>query len=63
MDESSCHALEIADMPGLVGALDLAGLPSGDVQLPGRRFFGFADGGGPVGYGRRSRSAPRGCTC
>ena len=58
MDESSCHALEIADMPGLVGALDLAGLPSGDVHLPGRHFFGFLEGGGPVGYGGLEGAAP-----
>lgn len=58
MSEPSCRALEDADLPGLADALGAAGLPSGDLHLPGRRFFRFADGEGPVGHGGLEGEAP-----
>lgn len=58
MNETSCRALDAADLPGLAGVLDAAGLPSGDVHLPGRRFFGFADDDELMGYGGLEGEAP-----
>ena len=50
--------LDDAELPALVRALDLAGLPSGDVHLPGRRFFRFMVGGEDIGHGGLEGVAP-----
>lgn len=43
--------LATSDWPCLRAALDTAGLPSGDLLLPGRRFFRFASDGETDCYG------------
>lgn len=58
MDAPTCHTLDDAELPALVRALDLAGLPSGDVRLPGRRFFRFMVGGETIGHGGLEGAAP-----
>lgn len=58
VDEPSCRALDDADLRGLADVLEATGLPSGDVRLPGRRFFRFADDAGWMGYGGLEGEAP-----
>jgi amino-acid N-acetyltransferase len=52
------RALRPDELEGLIRALDFAGLPSGDVRLPGRRFFRFDCDGVKVGYGGLEGTAP-----
>jgi len=42
----------------LIAALEATGLPTDDLQEPGRRFYRFEDDGGLVGYGGLEQIGP-----
>lgn len=44
--------------PDLIAALEAADLPTDDLHEPGRRFYRFEDGGGPIGYGGLEQIGP-----
>jgi len=52
------HLATAGDLAELRNHLDLAGLPSVDIDWPGRRFFRFAAGGVTVGYSGLEGTAP-----
>ena len=46
------NAVELREpAPDLIAALEADGLPTDDLQEPGRRFYRFEDDAGPIGYG------------
>ncbi|MBK1968897.1 GNAT family N-acetyltransferase [Brevundimonas diminuta] len=44
--------------PDLIVALEAAGLPTDDLQEPGRRFYRFEDDAGLIGYGGLEQIGP-----
>ena len=53
------NAVELPEpTPDLIAALEAAGLPTGDLHEPGRRFYRLGDDAGLIGYGGLEQIGP-----